>query len=176
MSESLKSNTTLTKLNLRSEDKRKKTYKRYPSAIHFLPFSSQTDNDIGDTGTAALSESLKSNTTLTQLNLNCEDKRKKTHKISISNSLFSFSLFITTASDIGETGATSLGEALKPNTTLTQLNLFCEDKIKKTHKRHPSTIHSSFLFTSTGNNIGESGATSLSDALKSNTTLTELDL
>ena len=34
----------------------------------------------------------------------------------------------------------------------------------------------SFISKSTGNNIGDRGATSLSDALKSNTTLTQLDL
>ena len=70
-----------------------------------------------------------------------------------------------------------MSEALKSNTTLTILNLGCDDKRKKTNKWHPSTIHSfSFLFTPTGNNIRETGATSLSEALKTNTTLTELDM
>ena len=67
-----------------------------------------------------------------------------------------------------------MSEALKSNTTLTALYLWSEDK---RHARHPSTIHSfSFLFTTTGNKIGDIGATSLSDALKSNTTLTALYL
>ena len=39
-----------------------------------------TGNYIGDAGATSLSETLKSNTTLTALNLNGEDKRKKTHK------------------------------------------------------------------------------------------------
>ena len=47
----------------------------------------------------------------------------------------------------GDTGATSLSEALKSNTTLTELNLDCSDTRKKTHKRHPSTMHS-FHFSS----------------------------
>ena len=65
-----------------------------------------------------------------------------------------------------------MSEALKSNTTLTKLYLWSGDKRKKTHKRHPSTIHSSsFLITSTGNDIGDTGATSLSESLKSNTTL-----
>ena len=80
MSESLKSNTTLTKLNLSSEDKRKKTHKRHPSTVHSSILIISTGNKIGETGAASLSESLKSNTTLTKLNLSCEDKRKKTHK------------------------------------------------------------------------------------------------
>ena len=37
-------------------------------------------------------------------------------------------------------------------------------------------FHVFVLFSSTGNEIGEKGATSVSDALKSNTTLTKLDL
>ena len=85
--------------------------------------------------------------------------------------------FVLTDTGIGDTEATSLSESLKSNTTLIKLNLSCEDKRKKTHKSHPSTIHSfSFLFTSTGNNIGDTGTTSLSESLKSNTTLTELNL
>ena len=90
--------------------------------------------------------------------------------------LFSF-LFTSTGINIGDTGATSLSEVLKSNTTLTKLNFGGEDKRKKTQKRRLSTIHNfSLLFTSTGNNIGDTGATSLSEALKSNTTLTELCL
>ena len=101
--------------------------------------------------------------------------KESTQKTSINNSLFSF-LIATTDNNIGEEGATSLSESLKTNTTLTKLNLGGEEK-KKTHKRHSSTIHSfPFLFTSTENKIGDTGATSLSESLKSNTTLTELDL
>ena len=58
--------------------------RRHTNGIHqqftlFFHFTS-TDNDIGDTGATSLSESLKSNTTLTELDLSSEDKRKKTHK------------------------------------------------------------------------------------------------
>ena len=47
-----------------------------------------------------------------------------------------------TVNHIGERGATSLSDALKLNTTLTELDLGGEDKRKKTQKRHPSTNHS----------------------------------
>ena len=81
LSEALKSNTTLTELNLGGGDKRKKTHKRRPSTIHSFPFLfTSTDNNIGETETTSLSESLKSNTTLTELYLWGDDKRKKTHK------------------------------------------------------------------------------------------------
>ena len=48
--------------------------------------------------------------------------KEDTQKTSISKSLFTF-LFITTGNGIGDTGVTSLSEALKLNTTLAKLNL-----------------------------------------------------
>ena len=94
-----------------------------------------------------MSELLKSNTTLTKVDLWSEYKRKETHKRHPST-IHSFSILtMTIGNHIGNTGATSLSEALKSNTTLTKLNLSGEDKRKKTHKRHPSTIHS-FPFSS----------------------------
>ena len=104
-----------------------------------------TGSSIGETGATSLSESLKSNTTLKKLNLSSEDK-KDIQKTSINNSLFSF-LYSPTGNKIGDAGATSLSESLKSNTTLMKLNLSGEDERKKTHKRHPSTIHS-FHFSS----------------------------
>jgi hypothetical protein len=102
--------------------------------------------------------------------------KEDTPKTYINKSFFSF-LFSSIGNEIGCTGVTSLSEALKSNTTLTKLNLNCEDKRKKTHKRHPSTIYPfSLLFISTVNNIEYIGATALSEALKSNTTLTKLCL
>ena len=81
MSEALESNTTLTALDLSGEDKRKKTHKWHPSTIHYFSFLfTSSGNWFGERGTTSLSESLKSNTTLTKLNLSGEDKRNKTHK------------------------------------------------------------------------------------------------
>ena len=78
-----------------------------------------------------------------------------------------------TDNDIDNSGAYNLSEALKTNTTLTELDLSCEDKW--THKRHPPASHSS-LSSHTDNIFRDLGATSLSEALESNTTLTKLDL
>ncbi|KAI8604942.1 hypothetical protein EDD21DRAFT_411569 [Dissophora ornata] len=97
---SLKTNTTLTTLNL-------------------------GDCSIGNEGTLALSEALNTNTTLTTLDLG-------------------YNL-------IGNEGALALSEALKTNTALTTLNL-------------------------RDNSIGNEGALALSEALKTNTTLTSLNL
>ena len=101
-------------------------------------------------------------------------KRRLTKDIHQQFTLFSIRI-TSTVNNIGDTGATSLSEALKSNTTLAILYLDRQDKRRKAHKRHPSTIHS-FIHISTGNIIGETGATSLSEALKSNTTLTKLYL
>ena len=82
-----------------------------------------------------MSESLKSNTTLTELYLGRDDKRKKTQMTSINNSLFPF-IFTSTGNDIEDAGIKALSEALESNTTLTALDLRCEDK-----KRHTNYIH-----------------------------------
>ena len=76
LSESLKSNTTLAKLNLCGGYKRRHTNGIHQQLTLSFLFTS-TDNKIGDMGAKSLSESLKSNTSLTKLNLESEDKRKK---------------------------------------------------------------------------------------------------
>ena len=98
-----------------------------------------TDNKIGERGATSLSESLKLNAALAELGLWSEYKRRHTNGIHHQFTLF---LCIHKENDIGDTGATSLSESLKSNTTLTKLNLGGEDKRKKTHKWHPSAIHS----------------------------------
>ena len=80
-----------------------------------------------------------------------------------------------TDNNIGDTGATSLSEALKSNTTLITLYMNRENK-KMSKKMSIIKTHFSFCFILTVNEIGDTGATSLSVALKSNTTLTELKL
>ena len=135
-----------------------------------------TGHNVEDIGATSLSKALKSNTTLMKLDLGGDDKRKKTHKWHTS-SIHSFSFFITsTDNNIGGAGAASLSKALKSNTTLTKLNLGGKDKRKKTQMVSINKSLFSFLFTSTDNNIGNAGATSLSESLKSNITLMKLNL
>ena len=81
-----------------------------------------TDNEIGDTGATSLSDALKSNTTLAQLNLSCKSKRSNTPITSINKALL-FILIKSTGNKIGEAGRASLCDALKSNTTLTELDL-----------------------------------------------------
>ena len=95
-----------------------------------------SENNIGDIGAKSLSDALKTNTTLIGLNLSCEHKRKekkkkKTQIGTINNSLSS--VFIQSSdNELGDTGATSLIDALKSNTTLTELYLDGEDKRNNT--------------------------------------------
>ena len=99
----------------------------------------QTGNYIRDTGATSLSDPLKENTTLIQLNLSGEHKRNNTQIASINNPPFFLFLSKTTDDDIRNRGATSLSDALKENTTLTQLNIHGE------HKRNNTQIALSLL-------------------------------
>ena len=65
-----------------------------------------------------------------------------------------------------------MSNALKLNTTLTRLDL---DSVSERNSARTSSVNS-ILIKSTVNDIGEAGMTSLSDALKSNATLTHFDL
>ena len=106
-------------------------------AVSFLIIP--TGNSIREGGATLLSEALKTNKTLTELNLTCEDKKR--HLIGVNQQITFFSfLFSSTDNWIGVRGATTFSESLKTNTTLTKLYLGGEDK--RRHKRHPSTIHS----------------------------------
>ena len=58
---------------------------------------------------------------------------------------------------------------LKVNTTLTTLNLRCEERKGKKRKKEKEEIM-------TGNEIGVEGAKAMSEVLKVNTTLTSLNL
>ena len=77
---------------------------------------------------------------------------------------------------IGDTGAASLSDALKTNTTLKKLDLNGEQKRNDTQMASINNPLFPILTQSKVNDIGERGATSLGEALKSNTALTELNL
>ena len=80
----------------------------------------------------SLSEALKSNTTLTKLRIGGKRKRNNTQLGLVNNQLFFPAVFMI-VEKIGETGAASLSDALKSNTTLVELSLLVSQK----HKMHP---------------------------------------
>ena len=83
-----------------------------------------------------------------------------------------------TDNNIGAEGARLMSEALKTNTTLTTLNLSCEQgKTKRQCEWHDDVVQMQHNTTQqTGNRIGAEGAGLMSEALKTNTTLTTLNL
>ena len=86
------------------------------------------DNGIGDEGAKSMSEMLKSNTTLTTLNLGSEDegvmeKRKERNDEKL------------TGNKIGVEGVKSMSETLKTNNTLASLNLCGEEEEREREKR-----------------------------------------
>ena len=72
-------------------------------------------------------------------------------------------------------GARGLGDALKTNTTLTELGLGCEQQDHMETQREQDKRHGSWCDWA-GNGIGAEDVCGLGDALKTNTTLTKLDL
>ena len=70
---------------------------------------------------------------------------------------------------IGSVGAKAIGEALKTNSTLTEVSLNI--------MHHPLFFSNSFIFLDfTGNKIDEDGSKAIKEALKTNTSLTKLNL
>ena len=103
-------------------------------------------NRIGDLGAQALAETLKSNTTMTDLNLDF--------------------------AEIGNSGAITMAEALKLNKTLHVLNL--SSKYFPLFSFYIFFIFSSHRLL--GNKIGDSGIQSLAESLEFNCTITVLKI
>ena len=110
-------------------------------------------NAIGESGHASLSDAIKANTVLTNLDwrgngIGASGADSLSDAIKVNTVLTNLDL---RDNGIGDSGAASLSDAIKVNTALTDLNL-------------------------SYNRIGVSGAASLSDAIKVNTALTDLNL
>ncbi|ORZ23693.1 hypothetical protein BCR41DRAFT_348998 [Lobosporangium transversale] len=153
---SLKNNTTLTYLDLRSNAVKEIGALALSEALKSettLKHLTLSGNQIGNEGALALSEALKSNTSLTTLNL--EHNR------------------------IGEEGALALSIMLKVNMTLTALRLRNNSIWDIGARDLSDALKANTALTTLDLNqcyIGDEGALALSEALKVNTTLTTLDL
>ena len=118
--------------------------------LQSLDFTSEL---TGKPDVVLLSEALKVNSTLTQLDLRRNDIGDKgatgiAKALKVNSTL---TVLYLSGNDVGDQGATGLAEALKVNSALTVLHL-------------------------RSNDVGDQGATGLAEALKVNSTLTELDL
>jgi len=110
-------------------------------------------NKIGSEGTRALAEALKTNTTLTSIDLN-ENPISAKGAQALAEALktnITLTSIDLSYNQIGSDGAQALAEALKTNSTLTLINL-------------------------SYNNIGIEGIQALAEALKGNNILTSIDL
>ena len=79
-----------------------------------------TDNNIGDDAAKLLSDALKTNTTLTSLDLSGEEENMIDKKGRNADWL--------AGNQIGDEGAKAMSEMLKVNTTLTSLDLSREEE------------------------------------------------
>ena len=83
--------------------------------IHF------TDNQIGDDGAKAISEALKTNQSITHINLSCMNTNSHFQLNSLSLTLNYIFHFI--GNKIGDDGARAISEALKTNQSITYIDL-----------------------------------------------------
>ncbi|KAG9064010.1 hypothetical protein KI688_004124 [Linnemannia hyalina] len=182
--ESLKTNSTLTILSLRSNSIGDNGAQALSEALKTNSTLTALDlwgNSIEGYGAQALSEALKTNSTLTTLTLQhnsigSNGAQALSEALKINSTLTTLDLRINS---IGDSGAQELSEALKTNSTLTTLdlgtNLIGSDGAQALSEalRTNSTLTTLNL----GHNpIGDNGAQALSEALKTNSTLTTLDL
>jgi len=82
---------------------------------------------------------------------------------------------VWTGNDIGPEGAIMISEGLKCNSTLTRLNLKGDEKNDKVRKEEEKNNNEKNVIW-TENGIGVEGAGMISETLKCNSTLTELNL
>ena len=85
------------------------------------------DNRIGDEGARALGDALKTNTTLIELDLRCEQHHKKAQQGCKAHN----GTWRGADNEIGDEGTCTLGDALKTNTTLARLSLSSEQQGQK---------------------------------------------
>ena len=86
--------------------------------MHFLNQTLLLGNYIGDEGAKAIAETLKTNTSLTELTLNSDED-------SDSNDMRTY--FNVLDNNIEDEGAKAVAEALKMNTSLTEFTLYSDD-------------------------------------------------
>ena len=85
-------------------------------------------NKIGCEGAKTISETLKINTSLTSLILWSDEKIRNVMR---EKNELEWKWWIIIGNEIGSEGAKTISETLKINTSLTELDLGCEEKIRK---------------------------------------------
>ena len=130
-----------------------------------------TVNQTRDEGARGLGEALKTNTTLTALDLDCQQPIRKTP---VKNQA-SANMWRDRSARFGAKGVRALCGALKTNTTLSQLNLKCEPNPKIAQRKTSRMKRIVLMMAATDRVIEKSRlGEELLEALQSNTALTKL--
>ncbi|XP_068687326.1 NLR family CARD domain-containing protein 3-like isoform X2 [Montipora foliosa] len=136
---------------------------------------------IGDSGTAILAHVMKTNPTVTALDL-CFNKigdsgaAELAKAVEINSTLTDLWLAANTISD---SGVAALAKAVESNSTLTNLSLACNEIGDSGAAALAKAVEVNSTLTElnlSGNEIGDSGAAALAKAVEINSTLTTLDL
>ncbi|KAF9177180.1 hypothetical protein BGZ51_009033, partial [Haplosporangium sp. Z 767] len=184
LAETLKTNTTLTTLDLGNNSIKDNGALALSDALKTnstLITLNLGNNSIGDKGAVALSDALKTNSTLITLNLRFNSIGVN-GAVALSDVLKTNSTLTTLnleKNSIGDNGAVALSDALKVNSTLITLNLRFNSIGDKGAVVLSEALKTNSTLTTLNlgsNSIGENGAVALSDALKTNSTLSTLDL
>ncbi|KAF9112767.1 hypothetical protein BGX27_002853 [Mortierella sp. AM989] len=184
LSEALKTNTTLTTLDLTNNIIGKEGGLALAEALKTnitLITLDLTNNLVRREGDLTLSEALKVNRTFTTLDLS-RNSIGKEGALALAEVLKTNTTLITLDlrfNSIGKEGALSLSQALKSNITLSTLNLRNNSIGKEGALALSEALRTNITLTTLNlwnNSIGNEGALSLSEALKTNTTLTSLGL
>jgi len=140
----------------------------------------RTDH-IGPEGAKALAEALRTNTTLTEINLTCNGIGPEGAKALVET--LQLNIKLTTinfgCNGIGDEGAKALAEALRTNTTLTKINLANNNIGLEGIKALAEALQMNTKLTTidlANSNIGDKGAKTLAEALQLNTKLTNIFL
>jgi Ran GTPase-activating protein (RanGAP) involved in mRNA processing and transport len=152
-----------------------------------------SNNNIGIEGAIAIAGMLEKNKTIKELNLACAgkeievdfDNTQKNDLFKLAQGTFEGEKLDLSNNNIGIEGAKAIAGMLEKNETITELNLACagkeievefnDDEKNDLFKLAQGTFKEITLLLR-DNNIRDTGAKALADALKENKTITELNL
>lgn len=182
LSESLKTNTTLTNLNLQGNNRSDCITPFYLSEIvktnATLTTLNLASNDLRYFGSKCLSLALRTNGTLTSLDLTRSyiDAEALSEGLKVNAALTSLNL---ASNWIGDSGAKALSDVLQVNATLTKLHLDGNTISVEGTQYICEALARNNTLTSldfSGNQIGGAGLLLFSEALQSNKALNDLNL